>query len=157
MKKLILIIPGVLIAFALTLSFANPNNFGLHFANWALSGDPQVKPEKVMKKVRELVVDPIRTGITKRNPGLLMTKCFSSIESDIYGHRNPEEIAQLSFYKSNPVEGQVFLNRCGREEAICRYRLNLETEKVLVKESFLGEWITLEYFLQKMEQGSEKE
>lgn len=133
-----------------TLSFASKNNLGINFLNIDWTQDSkEISREDVQKRVREIIQDPITESLTVRDPYLFMTKCYSHLDAtlDDRSQNNPDRI----FYENQTIVGTISLDYCGSINVVCKYQLSLNSNEVLVRESYLKPWISLEEFQKQIE------
>lgn len=145
-KKHLNIFLIVFICSAVTLAFASTNNFGWSFFNWNSQGK-EISAKEVDLRVQEHLIQPIKDALTERNPHMFMTKCYSDIYYDIEGKKITD--IEYTFYDNSTLEGVVTLNDCNQIEPICAFRMDLATNKISVKESFLTGWVPLNEFIGK--------
>ena len=142
---------GILLSMV-TLGFASKNNLGVNFLNIGWSSDlKEISKEEVQKRVKEKVTDPVTASLTVRDPHLFMTKCYSKIEATLSDRDSEFDFGEPKFYENQTITGSVKLNYCGDINVICKYQLDLNTNAVTVRESYLEPWISLDDFLKKIE------
>jgi hypothetical protein len=140
---------GVILSMV-TLGFASKNNLGINFLNIGWSKDlKEISLKEVQERLQDKVIDPITASLTVRNPHLFMTKCYSSIEASLSDH--DVDLEDQKFYENQTIIGSVKLTECSSVDVLCKYQLSLNTNDVIVRESYLKPWVTLDEFLKQIE------
>lgn len=142
----------VFICSAVTLAFASTNNFGWSFLNWNSQGK-EISAKEVDERVQEHLIKPLKDALTERDPHMFMTKCFSDVLYTVHGKKITD--IEYTFYDNSTLEGLVFLHNCNQTESMCTFRMNLATNEITVKESFLSGWVPLNEFTSKFNKEEE--
>lgn len=146
MKKAKIIFASLLLCM-LTLSVFGNNNMNFTFDIFGFGDDDNTLTEKeILEYVGKELVEPTKACYMEANPHAFMTKCTSEFRFNIdRPHWAGAEFKPV-YYKNVPVQGELVYIDCETERHICKAKVNVTKNELLVQESFFSEWVSGEEF-----------
>ncbi len=118
--------------------FQGNNNITGSDADLGLTANDTISKQEFIKLMDDRICVPIRTCLEKKDPHMFMTKCYSKIEPEINGQK--AYLFKGRIYRKYPTEGAIVFTECGKRQHLVDYKLFVDQDSLVVRESFRRGW-----------------
>lgn len=136
-----------LMVFLFALSVMGSNNFNLTWDVFGFEDDKTISKKEIEEYVGKQLVNPIRDCYVEAYPHALMSKCPSEFYFSFDKPRWATEDYEPTYYKGQPVQGDLIFLDCSVERHIGKVQVNVTKEVCNVQESFFSDWVPSETFV----------